>query len=440
MKNLKKLLALTLAGAMLALSVTACGNESGSADKGGTADGSAAAEQSGGGDNVITVGYCGPFTGSLGEFTQAFDWDSKLCLDKMNETGYDIGGQHYTVKVVTADTASTAATASEVAKKLITEDKVDILIGAWTPENTAPVAAVAEQYGVPCLCSNSPYESWTATFDPEWSYGLMFSVDDIVNGYVSALVKLKDQTNGKVGFLFDSDVDGVTFSSKLQPLLEAEGFEVYDPGRFSVDTTDYTSIIKDLQAQDCDIVCGNQILPNFMTAWKQFNENNYIPKAIVLGKGLCYGTDFMALDPLPDGIMCEIEFAKTMPYYSELLGMSCEDLANYWEEEQGTQFPVCSFGYDIAQWEVIDAALKNCEEVSPEAIREAIGSVDIDTIYGHIAFTECDGQVAKCPIVCGQWFPSEEWEDTYDFNIVGNGDYDDIEDTDPYIIPNTTQD
>ena len=55
------------------------------------------------------------------------------------------------------------------------------------------------------------------------------------------------------------------------------------------------------------------------------------------------------------------------------------------------------------------------------------------------AFTEANGHVARCPIVCGQWFPSEEWENTYDFNIVGSGDFTDIPDEDPFIIPNTTQ-
>jgi branched-chain amino acid transport system substrate-binding protein len=268
----------------------------------------------------------------------------------------------------------------------------------------------------------------------------MFSATDIVTGYVSALKKIKDQTNGTVGYLFDSDVDGVTFSGLLKPLLEEAGFTVYDPGRFSVDTTDFTSIIADLQSHDCDIVVGNQILPNFMTAWKQFNEKNYIPKAFILGKGLCYGTDFMALDPLPDGIMCEIEFAKSFPYHSDLLDMTPADLANKWEDEMKTQFPVCSFGYDVVFWEVLNEALKNCKDLQPETIKNAIAAVDIDTIYGHIVFSECDGHVAKCPIVCGQWFPSKEWDNTYDFNIVGQGNFPDIPDTDPYIIPNTTQD
>lgn len=437
MSKMKKIIALLIACVLIIGSLAAC------SDGGKTTDGSSDGTNSASTDKeYILVGYAGPFTGALAEFTQAFDWDSQLCLDAINKDGgiyIESYGKKLPVKVVTADTASSASTATEVAKKLILDDKVDILVGAWTPENTAPVAAVAEQYGVPCLCTNSPYESWTATYDPEWAYGCMFSVKDIVNGYVSALKKIKDQTNGIVGFLFDSDVDGVTFSAELQPLLEEAGFTVYDPGRFSVDTTDFTSIISDLQAHDCDIICGNQILPNFMTAWKQFNEKNYIPKAMVIGKGLCYGTDFMALDPLPDGLLCEIEFSKTFPYESELLGLTCEGLANLWEEEKGTQFPVCSFGYDVVLWEVLNEALKNCKDLEPETIRDAIGAVEMDSIYGPVAFTECNGHVSKFPIVCGQWYPSETWDNTYDFNIVGVGNYSEIPETDPYIIPNTTQ-
>lgn len=455
MKKMKKLIALLIACVFVIGSLAACGGSGGggaatqaaggeaAAPAETQAAGEAAAPAAAGDKTEIVVGYASSFTGPLGEFTQAYDWDSALCLDKINADGgiyIEAYGKKLPIRVVKADTESTAATATEVAKKLINQDKVDVLIGAWTPENTSPIAAVAEQFGVPCICSNSPYESWTATYQPNWAYGLMFSATDIVTGYVSALKKIKDETNGMVGFLFDSDVDGVTFSGLVKPLLEDAGFTVYDPGRFSVDTTDFTSIIADLQSHDCDIVIGNQILPNFMTAWKQFNEKNYIPKAFVLGKGLCYGTDFMALDPLPDGIMCEIEFAKTFPYKSDFLGITAEDLANMWEEEKGTQFPVCSFGYDVAQWEVLFAALENCKDLEPETIKNAIQAVDINSIYGHIVFTECDNHVAKCPIVCGQWFPSKEWENTYDFNIVGSGNWPEIADTDPYIIPNTTQD
>ena len=436
MKTAKKLIALLIACIFVVGSLAACGGGGSNGGGSGAADGGS----KGADKSEIVIGYVSSFTGALAEFTQAFDWDSKLCLDAINKDGgIEINGKKYPVRVVTGDTESNATTASEVAKKLILEDKADVLMVAWTPENVAPASIVAEQYGVPCICVNTPYESWTATYDPDWAYGLMFSVDDIIASYVSALDKIKDETNGTVGFLFDSDVDGVTFSTKLQPVLEQHGFTVYDPGRFSVDTTDYTSIIADFQAKGCDIICGNQILPNFMTAWKQFNEKNYIPKAFVVGKALCYGTDFMALDPLPDGILSEVHFSRDLPYKSDLLGLTVQELADKWESEQGTQFPEASFGYDISGWEVLNEALKNCKDLEPETIKAAIGAVDMDTIFGHISFTEANGHVAKCPVVCGQWYPSEKWDATYDFNIVGTGNFTDIASEDPYVIPNTTQ-
>jgi len=384
----------------------------------------------------IVIGYVGPFTGALSEFTVAFDWVMEQALEKINEDGgiyieaYD---KTLPVRVVTADSESDSTTASEVATKLVLNEDVDILVGAWTPDNTTPVSAVAEKYGVPCLLSNSPAESWEASGTYEWSYGMMFSVEDIVKSYADALDKL--ETNKIVGFLFDSEVDGVTFSGYLQTELESRGYTIVDPGRFASSTTDYTTIITQLKDAGCDIVCGNQTLPNFTTAWQQFNQLGYIPKAMVMGKAIAYGSDVEALgDDLGNGLLTEIHWDRSYPYTSSLLELTAEELAQNWEDEFNSQYPACSFGYDVSLFEVLDIALNNCTDLEPETIRDAIASVEYEGIYGELSFEGT--HVMKCPITTGQWLSGDTWE--YEATIVGSGSYPIIPDEDPIILPDTT--
>lgn len=427
MKNMKKLVALLLA-VVVCFSLAACGN--GGNDGGQQSSGDAAAKEE------IVIGYVGPFTGALSMFTQDMEWLTDLAVEAINEDGgiyIESLDKTLPVRVVFADSESDPTTASEVAQKLVLEQKVDVLCGGWTPDTTSPVSAVAEKNGIPCLLSNSPAESWQASGNYEWSYGIMFSVEDMMESYADALDKL--DTNKKVGFLFDSEVDGVTFSAALQTELESRGYEIVDPGRFPMSTTDYTSIITQLKDAGCDIVAGNQILPNFTTAWQQFHQLGYVPKAMIIGKAIAYGSDVDALgNDIGNGLLTEIHWDRSYPYTSSLLGLTAEELSQKWEDEQGTQYTGTSLGYNLALYEVLEIALSNCADLEPETIKNAIAAVDYEGIYGHLS-TE-GTHVFKVPLVTGQWVPSDEW--AYEAVIVGDGNYEDVPTVDPVIIEGTT--
>ena len=430
MKKMRKIVALVLALA-LCLSLAACsgGDKGGSGNKGGGSVDGASKEE-------IVIGYVGPFTGALSMFTADFDWLSKQAVEAINADGgiyiesYD---KTLPVRVVIADSESNPTTASEVAQKLVLEQGVDVLCGGWTPDTTAPVSAVAEKNGIPCLLSNSPAESWQASGNYEWSYGIMFSVEDMMASYADALDKL--DTNKKVGFLFDSEVDGVTFSAALEKELKARGYEIVDPGRFPMSTTDYTSIITQFKDAGCDIVAGNQILPNFTTAWQQFHQLGYVPKAMIIGKAIAYGSDVAALgNDIGNGLLTEIHWDRSYPYTSTLLGLTAEELAQKWESEFNSQYTGTSMGYNLALFEVLDIALSNCKDLEPATIRQAISEVSYDGIYGHL---DAQGtHVFKVPLVTGQWVQSDTWD--YEAVIVGNGNYPEVETVDPIIIPGTT--
>jgi branched-chain amino acid transport system substrate-binding protein len=385
----------------------------------------------------IVIGYVAPFTGPLSAFTQAFDWVSEQAVAKINEDGgiyikkYD---KKLPVRVVKSDSESNATKASEAATKLVLDKKVDILAGAWTPDTSVPVSAVAERYKIPCLISNSPADSWLTGGPYKWSFGLMFYVEDMMKSYVDALDKVS--TNKKVGFLFDSEVDGVTFSGILAKMLPERGYEVVDPGRFAIATTDYTNIITKLKDAGCDIVMGNQTTPNFTTAWQQFQQLGYVPKAMVIGKAIAYGSDVAALgNDLGNGIMTEIHWSRSFPYKSSLLDLTCEQLAAKWESEKGTQYPSTSLGYDLSLFEVLDKALTNCEDLEAETIRDQLKAVDYEGIYGELSFD--DNNVMRIPIVTGQWVKSSTWD--YDANIIAPGNFPIIDSVDPIVIPTTTQ-
>ena len=47
-----------------------------------------------------------------------------------------------------------------MATKLITEDAVDLMVVASTPETTNPVSDQCEANGVPCISTVAPWQPW----------------------------------------------------------------------------------------------------------------------------------------------------------------------------------------------------------------------------------------------------------------------------------------
>ena len=425
---------------ILALSLGACTGSGtgtgGDANAGNDTANSSANDASAAADDEILIGYVTAFTGPLSVFTVATKWVDDKCLDVINNQngGIKVGDKTYKLRVLYGDTQSDPAKATEVATKMVTDDKVNILVGAWTPDNTAPVSAVGERYKIPTYISNSPAESWINSGGPyTWAMGTLFYMKDLETDNIGSLKKL--DTNKKVGFVFDSEVDGMTIAPMLQPMLEEEGFTVFDPGRFPKATTDYTDIIRKLQAEDCDIVVANMIGPDFQVLWKQFHEAGYVPKAFNIGKAVHFQADADALgEGLANGLMSEVLWDRSFPYTSPLLNVSCDEISQEWEDTQGTQFPA-TLGYDISLWEVLSDALSRANSLDPADIRDAILATDIDSIYGHLKFDE--NQVAKVPCVTVQWLTGDTW--SYEKTIVSTVTIPEIPAKDPIIIPDTTQ-
>jgi len=435
----RKVIAFSIALALvLSMFLGACNNNTGGGGGGDTSSGSAPTTTDSGTDasgDEILVGYVTAFTGPLAVFTVATRWVDEMCLEEINKDGgIEVDGVKKKVRVIYGDTESDPTTATEVAQKMVLENKVNILVGAWTPTNSGPVAVVGERYGVPTYISNSPAESWIESGGPYyWAMGTLFYMSDLLTDSIGGMKKL--DTNKKVGFLFDSEVDGIVQSALEREMLEAEGFTVFDPGRFPMDTVDYTDLIRKIQAENCDIVVASLIGPQFSTAWKQFHENNYIPKGFVIGKALQFQSDADALgEGMAHGLIAEVHWDRTYPFNSPLLGMNCEQLAEKWETEQGIQFPM-TLGYDVSLWEVLNDALTRAGTLDPESIRQAILATDMEGIYGHLTFDE--NQVASVPCVTGQWHKGETW--SYEKTIISSITFPAIPSFPPFILPNTTQ-
>ena len=101
----------------------------------------------------VKLGYVSPQSGPLAAFAEAdkFIIDGFLAATKAAGLNYE---------VVVKDSQSNPNRAAEVAKELIVEDEVVLMLVASTPETTNPVATTCEAEEVPCLSTVAPWQPW----------------------------------------------------------------------------------------------------------------------------------------------------------------------------------------------------------------------------------------------------------------------------------------
>ena len=389
----------------------------------------------GGGDGTIKIGFVSPKTGPLAAFAAADDFILEGIREKVAD-GLMVGDKSYAVEILVEDSQSDPNRAAEVAGKLITDDEVNLMVVGNTPETTNPVADQCEANGVPCLSSLAPWQPWffrSDSADPavgyEWTYHFFWGLEDIIAVFLDMWSQI--ETNKVIGGLWPNDGDGLAWADPergFPPAFEAAGYTLIDPGRYENLTADFSAQINAFKTGDAEILTGVPIPPDFTTFWKQAKQQGYTPKAASVGKALLFPDSVDALGDDGDGLSTEVWWSPNHPFSSSLTGQSAKELAEAYTEATSKQWTQ-PIGFAHGMFEVALDALNRSGEIEPAAIRDAVAATDLDTIVGKVqwgADANVPKNVAKTPLVGGQWTKSDGGEFTYDMVIVSNKDHPDI--------------
>lgn len=175
----KQLVALTLSAAMAAGMLSGCGGygsgsggQKDAAEAAGTAAGAAATTAAAGSDGTaepakastadgepILIGALYPMTGALADSGQNMKDGIDLAVEEINAAG-GISGRP--IQIVYGDTQGANATGMTEMERLITQDKVMAVMGAYQSGVTEVVSQVAENYQVPMITANATSDSLTS--------------------------------------------------------------------------------------------------------------------------------------------------------------------------------------------------------------------------------------------------------------------------------------
>lgn len=362
-------------------------------------------------DAKIKLGYVSPQSGPLAAFSEA---DNFIINNFLASSGDDF-------EVIVKDSQSNPNRAAEVAKELIIDDEIDLMLVASTPETTNPVATTCEAEEVPVISTVAPWQPYfigqqgnpgdPGSWEPfDYSFHFFWGLEDIIAVFTNMWNQL--DTNKQVGGLYPNDGDGNAWGDPVvgfPPVLEAQGYTLTDPGRYQNLTDDFTAQINAYKAANCDIVTGVPIPPDFTTFWTQAKQQGFAPKAASIGKAILFPVAVEALGDAGHNLSSEVWWSPSHPFSSSLNGMSAGELAAGYTAATGRQWTQ-PIGFVHALFEVAkDVFGRTSDAGDGDAVAETIAATNLNTIVGNVAWNGAGlppfaaRNVAKTPLVGGQW-------------------------------------
>jgi len=362
-------------------------------------------------DAKIKLGYVSPQSGPLAAFSEA---DNFIINNFLASSGDDF-------EVIVKDSQSNPNRAAEVAKELIIDDEINLMLVASTPETTNPVATTCEAEEVPVISTVAPWQPYfigqqgnpgdPGSWEPfDYSFHFFWGLEDIIAVFTNMWNQL--DTNKQVGGLYPNDGDGNAWGDPVvgfPPVLEAQGYALTDPGRYQNLTDDFTAQINAYKAANCDILTGVPIPPDFTTFWTQAKQQGFAPKAASIGKAILFPVAVEALGDAGHNLSSEVWWSPSHPFSSSLNGMSAGQLAAGYTAATGRQWTQ-PIGFVHALFEVAkDVFGRTSDAGDGDAVVETIAATNLNTIVGNVAWNGAGlppfaaRNVAKTPLVGGQW-------------------------------------
>ena len=369
----------------------------------------------------LKLGFVTPATGPLAAFAQSDDFNAKIFAEFAKD-GIKSAGGTFDIELVVRDSQSDPNRAAEVAKQLIVEDKIDMMLTAETPETVNPVSTQCEIEEIPCISTNCPWQPYfigrqadPAGGPPAWkpfnyTFHYFWGLEDIIAVFTAMWNQL--DTNKQVGGLFPNDADGNAWGDAVNgvpPAFKTAGYTTTDPGRYQDLTDDFSAQITAFKNAKAEIVTGVVLPPDFTTFWNQATQQGFKPKAVTVGKAILFPESVEVLGKAGHNLSSEVWWTPSHPFKSSLTGQSCGDLAKAFEaaaKRQWTQ-PI---GFVHSLFEVAaDVIERAADPKDPQALLASIAATNLNTIVGPVKWDGANlppfaaKNVAKTPLVGGQW-------------------------------------
>src|ERR1700760_2358831 len=325
----------------------------------------------------------------------------EIWRDDVNAKGGLLGRP---VEIIVYDDQSNPSVVPGLYTKLISVDKADLLVGPYGTNFVAPA--------MPTIIQNKKMLiSYTAIgINDQYHYDKYFSMvpigSDGVNGFSKGFFELAAQQNPKPQTVAIIAADAEFAQAAAQGAreeLKKHGFKLVFDKSYPPNTTDFTPVMRAVQAANADIVFAGAYPPDSVGLVRAANEIGLNPKyfggALI---GMLVTPIKVQLGPILNGMVIHESFVPSpklnFPGLDHLMERYQAKAPELKTDSIG--FAFVPFGY--ANGQILDQAVTATKSLDNEVLAKYIHANTFPTVVGDMTFGK-DGEWAKPRMVLTQF-------------------------------------
>jgi branched-chain amino acid transport system substrate-binding protein len=337
-------------------------------------------------EKIIKIGCAVSMTGRVSPEGNALKEGAEVWLEYVNgKGGIDVGGEKYKVEIVFYDDKSDSATGAKLTEKLITEDKVDFLLGPFSSGITFATSAIGEKYGVITV---APLANATNVYERGFKY--VFSILPPAPKLMQPILDLVatfDPKPKSVALVVANDLFPISCAEGARERAEELGMDVVLYEKYPAETTDITTLLTVVKDRNPDILMNAGYTKDALMVVRQTKEVGFNPKVLAFSVGVMLPEFIPSLGADAEYVYEGEWWLPTMDADGPVFGKT----ANYVElfEEKYGKTPDYHASCGAAAATILQLAIERAGSIETDAVRAELLKMDeILATFPGVKFNE----------------------------------------------------
>lgn len=353
--------------------------------------------------DTIVLGAAVSLTGKYSTNGKNTQDGYELAVKRINELGgVKVGGKSYKLRVIYYDDESTPARAAQLTERLINQDGVKFVLGAYSSGITKAMAPVTEKYKIPHVEGNGAARELF-----EQGYKYLFATLSTSDYYLREAINLaaelakqrgKKPSDLRIAMVVENDPFSLDVRAGVLEDAKRHGMKIVIDDKMPPEINDMSASLAKVKAVKPDVLVVSGHAKGATLVTRQTAEMKVdVP---MIATTHCDSARIAeTLGKAAENILCASQWDRTLSYKDPWFG-TAEEYAQRFQKQFNYEPPYQSAESTAAVLVYLDA-FQRANSFDTQKVRDAISATDMMTFYGPIKFDETGKNIAK-PMVLYQ--------------------------------------
>ena len=338
----------------------------------------------------VTFGASVQLTGPVANTGRYYQDAYEFAVEKINAAGgIKIGAAQHKIALRILDNQSDVNLSVRQYVQLLSQDKVDFLLGPFASNFVLADSSIAEKARVPMVQGGGASDQIYSR-GYRYIFGTLPAASNYFGSTIEAMTRLepKPQT---AALLYADDSFDVSVATGTRELLKKAGLKTVIDERYSTNASDFSVLLLRIKNANPDavLVAGHETeVLNFIRQAKGLNVS---PKLYSFTVGVPSADFRNALGKDANGASGMTAWLPSAALKDRWFG-DAEAFARAWKAKFGYE-PDYHAASGVAAVEALVVAIEAAGSTDPRKVRDALAKVSFESLYGHVAFND-QGQIS----------------------------------------------